>query len=198
MLRQLGLSFEIRVPAIDETLRPGEEPARAAERLARRKAERGVAAGALALGFDTLVVHRGAILGKPSTPAEAVAILGRLAGDRHTVHTGIALAGEGRVESAVEATRVWFREISPEESERYVATGEPLDKAGAYGIQGFGAALVHRIEGDFFNVLGFPVPRFVELLERFGWRYDFGRLSRGAAPEGPGAAERQAPGAAER
>lgn len=185
VLRQLGLPFEVRLPAIDETLHEEEGPAEAAERLARAKAERGVAAGALALGFDTLVEHRGAILGKPATAADAIRMLGRLTGDAHTVHTGIALAGEGRLESAVEATRVWFRTLPEEERERYVGTGEPLDKAGSYGIQGFGAALVHRIEGDFFNVLGFPVPRFLELLERMGWRYDFGRLVRGGSGEAP-------------
>ena len=100
----------------------------------------------------------------------------RLQGDEHAVYTGIALATPGRVEAAVETTRVWFRSLDPRECEEYVATGEPMDKAGAYGIQGYGAAIVERIEGDYFNVMGLPIQRLLELFRRFGWRYAFREL----------------------
>lgn len=100
----------------------------------------------------------------------------RLSGGRHQVYTGIALATADRLESAVERTQVWFRTLEGREIEEYVATGEPLDKAGAYGIQGYGAAVVSSVEGDFFNVMGLPVQRFLELLRRFGWRYAFDSL----------------------
>ncbi|MGD2216729.1 MAG: Maf family protein, partial [Gemmatimonadales bacterium] len=154
----------------------GEEPAEAAQRLARAKAEAARQVGALAIGCDTLVVHRGDILGKPVTRDEAVEMVCRLQGEEHAVYTGVALATPGQVESAVEATRVWFRSLDPRECEEYVATEEPMDKAGAYGIQGFGAAIVERIEGDYFNVMGLPIQRLLELFRRFGWRYAFGRL----------------------
>jgi septum formation protein len=98
------------------------------------------------------------------------------------VFTGIALATHDRIESAVEATRVWFRPLSRRECEEYAATGEPHDKAGAYGIQGFGAAIVERIEGDYFNVMGLPVRRLLELFQRFDLRYAFGELVPLAAP----------------
>lgn len=184
LLEQLGLAFDVRPTDVDERLLAGEGPAVGAERLARAKAGHWTAAGSLALGCDTLVAHRDAVLGKPDSVPGAAAMLQRLSGEEHTVYTGIALASPDRVESAVEATRVWFRQLSPRECSEYAATGEPLDKAGAYGIQGFGAAIVDRIEGDYFNVMGLPIRRLLELLERFGWRYAFGSLERaGRVPE---------------
>ncbi len=173
VLSQLGIAFEVRVPAITETHEAGEGPASVAERLAREKAAARAETGRLAFGFDTLVAHRGEILGKPASPDHAVQMVDRLAGDEHVVFTGIAAATPDRVVSAVEQTRVWFRELTPGEAAAYVATGEPLDKAGAYGIQGAGASLVRRIDGDFFNVMGFPIQRFLDLLDAFGLRYDF-------------------------
>lgn len=178
VLRLLGLPFDVRVPAIDEAAQVGEGPTELAERLARAKASKCAEPGAMAVGFDTLVAHRGAILGKPTSAREASQMVRRLSGDTHDVYTGISIATPSRVESAVETTRVRFREVEGLEREAYVATGEPLDKAGAYGIQGYGAALVEWIEGDYFNVMGFPIQRFQELLRRFGWRYDFGRISK--------------------
>lgn len=160
-----------------EDLLPGEAPSAAAERLAREKAASRTAPGGLALGCDTLVVEGASVLGKPATPEEAAAMLARLGGRSHLVHTGIALAGPDRVESAVETTRVWFRPLTDRECREYVATGEPMDKAGAYGIQAFGSAVVERIEGDYFNVMGLPVQRLLELLSRFGWRYAFGEIA---------------------
>ena len=182
VLRRLGLEFEVRVPAVDESLEAGEPPDAAAERLARLKARSRVEEGALTLGCDTLVVHAGEVLGKPDSPRVAVEMVRRLAGQEHRVYTGIALATPDRVEAAVERTRVWFRSLDPRECEEYVATGEPMDKAGAYGIQGYGAAIVRRIEGDYFNVMGLPIQRFLGLLGRFGWRYAYGRLVRVGAP----------------
>lgn len=176
LLSRLGLEFTVRVADVDESLAPHEDPAAAAKRLARRKARAAVEPGALAIGSDTLVVHRGAILGKPATAEEATQMVCRLQGEEHTVYTGVAVATPGRTESAVEATRVWFRSLPDVECREYVATGEPMDKAGAYGIQGYGAAIVERIEGDYFNVMGLPIQRLLELFQRFGWRYAFGRL----------------------
>jgi septum formation protein len=176
LLEQLGLDFSVRPPSVDERLHEGEGPARAAERLARAKAASQVEAGSLTLGCDTLVAHRGAVLGKPGSIREAAAMLERLSGHAHTVYTGIALATPDRMVSTIEATLVWFRPLSVRECMEYVTTGEPLDKAGSYGIQGFGAAIVDRIEGDYFNVMGLPVRRLLQLLQAHGWRYAFGKL----------------------
>lgn len=177
ILHRLGLEVEVDRPDVDESLEGRESPPAAAERLAREKAAAGARPGALSLGCDTLVVHGGDILGKPDTPERAIAMLGRLSGHEHLVYTGIALAAPGLVESTVESTRVWFRSLSSRELEEYVETGEPMDKAGAYGIQRFGAALVARIDGDYFNVMGLPVQRLLELFRRHGVRYAFGRLA---------------------
>ena len=175
LLQRLGLDYAVRVTDVDESVKPGESPTDAASRLAVLKASAATEPGALSIGCDTLVVHGGEILGKPMGHAEAVEMVCRLQGDEHTVYTGIALATPERTESVVEATRVWFRSLDAKECEEYVATGEPMDKAGAYGIQGFGAAIVERIDGDFFAVMGLSVARLLELFQRFGWRYAFGR-----------------------
>lgn len=173
MLRRLGLPFSVSVPHVDESLLPGEDPAAAAQRLARLKARSCVAEDTLTIGCDTLVVHDGRTLGKPLDATDAVEMLRRLQGREHVVYTGVALAEPDRVESAVESTRVWFRPLDLRECEEYVGTHEPMDKAGAYGIQGYGAAIVERIEGDYFNVMGLPLTRLLELFGRFGWRYAF-------------------------
>jgi septum formation protein len=176
ILSRLGLEFDALPAGVDETILPGETAGCAAERLSRLKAASPAWADALTLGCDTLVEHDGEILGKPASPDEALEMVERLAGGRHQVYTGIALADSSRLESTFERTQVWFRALEAREIEEYVATGEPLDKAGAYGIQGYGAAVVSSVEGDFFNVMGLPVQRFLELLRRFGWRYAFGTL----------------------
>jgi septum formation protein len=176
LLRMLGLSFEVVVPRVDESWREGEPAALYAERLAREKAE-AVAAirpDGLVIACDTIVVLDGEILGKPRDEADAVRMLMRLAGREHRVETGIAVvAPGGRIESSVEGARVRFRPFDRTTAEEYVATGEPLDKAGAYGIQGLGAALVDLIDGDFFAVVGLPVSRMISLLRALGWRYNF-------------------------
>jgi septum formation protein len=181
VLEQLGIEFRV-VPAPDSVETPWnglEPPADFAERLARAKAASVAAAcpEAIVLAADTIVVLEGAVLEKPRDEAHAREMLSRLAGRGHLVHTGAAVTGEGRTASGLECTGVRFRPLDADEIEAYVATGEPLDKAGAYGIQGFGAALVESVYGCYFNVMGFPVNRVLALLERVGWRYAFpGRL----------------------
>ena len=165
VLRNAGFEFEVIPSRVDESPRPSQPPVALAERLAREKAE-DVAArlapanDAVVLGADTVVVgHDGSLLGKPSSPADAVAMLEKLSGRAHDVITGVALvsAGSGRTCIAHERTRVFFRHVAREEIERYVATGEPLDKAGAYAIQGGAGRFVIRIEGCYFNVMGLPL-----------------------------------------
>ena len=125
---------------------------------------------------DTIVAIGSDSLGKPSNPAEAVDMLLRLSGRDHFVYTGLAVRSTARLVSGVERTRVSFRQLARPECEEYVATGEPLDKAGAYGIQGHGAALIERVDGDFYNVVGLPVQLLFSLLSRHGVRYDFAGL----------------------
>lgn len=179
LLAQLGLEAEVMPPDVDETYPEGEEPAAHAERLAREKAE-WVAArveGAWVVGGDTVVVSGGRLLGKPASEDEAVAMLLSLSGREHEVLSAVALAGGGPTVSALGRARVRFRRFGPEVARAYAATGEPMDKAGAYGIQGLGAALVDGIDGDYYTVVGFPIIRFLGLLELRGWRYAFGRLA---------------------
>lgn len=175
----LRLEFEIWPPEISERVVPGETPERRVERLAREKAEavRDRFPRALLVSGDTLVVLDGEILEKPADPDEARSMLLRMSGREHTVLTALAVASpQGGMPTGVTRARVEFRAFDGEAAAAYVATGEPLDKAGSYGIQGAGAALVAGIRGDYDTVLGFPVSLFLELLEATGWRYFFGRL----------------------
>lgn len=175
LLTLVGIRHLVRPADIDESLLPGEAPVPHAERLAREKAHRLAERhpDAVVIAADTIVVLEGAILGKPTDAVDACATLARLSGRTHTVFTAIAVARGGRTESAVEAVEVTFRTLDSAEIAAYVATGEPMDKAGAYGIQGFGATIVERIEGDYFSVMGLGLCRLVELLDRLGLRYDF-------------------------
>jgi septum formation protein len=177
LLEMLGLSFRIVPPAVDETRRPAELPEQYVTRLAREKAATVAARepGAVVLGADTTVVMRAQVFEKPATPEEAVAMLQRLAGRTHQVLTAVAVARDGRLEDALDVTDVTFRRLTDDQIAAYVATGEPLDKAGAYAIQGKGAALVEGIRGDFFGVMGLPLRLALELLERFAVRYRFTR-----------------------
>ncbi|MFW6090039.1 MAG: Maf family protein [Gemmatimonadota bacterium] len=186
ILTALGLSFDMRPPDVDETLHAGEDAAAAARRLAERKAT-AVEAGPdeLVVAADTIVVLDGELLGKPSGPDDAATMLGRLADRSHEVVTGLALRAGAETRSAAARTTVTFRALDRAEIAAYVATGEPLDKAGAYGIQGFGSALVERIEGDFFNVMGLPVPALLALLYDTGFRYLYGKI----VPLGDGRAQ---------
>ena len=185
ILELLGIRHVVRAPRLDECVRPGELPAVAARRLAVEKASAVTAApGETVLAADTVVALGDEVLGKPADVAEAETMIARLAGREHQVFTGLALRRDGRVVSGVERTRVRFRSLAPREPAEYVATGEALDKAGAYGIQGRGAALVERIEGDYFNVVGLPVRLLLSLFDRQGLRYDFAGLA--SRPPGEG------------
>jgi septum formation protein len=149
------------------------------ERLARAKAESVAAreAADLVVAGDTVVAIGGRVLSKPADSDDAVAMLTSLSGRAHEVYTGLALAGAHGTLASVSRATVRFRRFDVAAARAYVATGEPLDKAGAYGIQGRGAALVESIDGDYYCVVGFPVSTFMDLLARAGWRYDFGRLT---------------------
>ncbi|MBI4500706.1 MAG: septum formation protein Maf [Gemmatimonadetes bacterium] len=173
----LGIPHEIDPAEVDETPHEGESAEHLAVRLAREKAS-AVALlhpGQWVLGADTVVVLDQGILGKPASPTEAEAMLGILAGREHRVVTAVALVRDGVAHEARDVTTVRFRSLTPELIRAYVSTGEPLDKAGAYGVQGAGAALVERIEGDFFGVMGLPLRLVVQLLERVGMPYNFTR-----------------------
>ncbi len=179
ILGALGLTFTVRLPDPEETIVPGESPESAVLRLAEQKADSvSVAPSELVLAADTVVVLDGDLLGKPADDREAIEMLMRLSGRSHEVFTGLALRVERRTVSMVTRTEVTFRSFDRVECESYVATGEPLDKAGAYGIQGFGSALVERIHGDFFNVMGLPVATLLRLFDSFGYRYAYGRVVR--------------------
>ncbi len=173
LLELLGLAFEVAPADIDETWRSGEAPAAHAERLAREKAATIARPEALVVGADTIVVIGGEILGKPRDAAEARAMLRRLSGRDHEVFTAVAVAWRGKTASGVHRTAVHVRPLDDETIAAYVATGEPLDKAGAYGIQGYGAVLVERIEGDYFTVMGLGLGLLVDLLGPLGLEYRF-------------------------
>ncbi len=175
LLRSLGLIVEVRPNGYDEDVIPGLSPAQLASQHAREKLAGAVglrgAIDAPVLAADTVVDLDGNPLGKPRDPDEAIAMLQRLSGRDHLVHTAFALAvpeiSEWTEERAT--TRVRFYSLEPGEIAEYVATGEPLDKAGAYGIQGRAAALVEAIDGDFYTVMGLPLARFVRALRRLGF-----------------------------
>jgi septum formation protein len=171
----IGITHEVIPADIDEAYVSGETPLAHAERLARAKANTiaQVAPEAVVIGADTIVVIDDQVLGKPRDEAEAAAMLRQLSGRTHQVFTAVAVARGTRMESIVEIVSVTFRELRNEEIDSYIATREPMDKAGAYGIQGYGATIVQRIEGDFFAVMGLSLVRLVTLLDRHGVAYDF-------------------------
>lgn len=172
LLETLDIPFEIQVSQAEETLNQSLPPEEVASRLALIKAE-SVARGlndALVIGADTIVVLGNQILGKPGSEEEAKEMLKKLSNCRHEVITGLALVDtvNGTTDICHETTSVWFRRLDDEEIDWYIATGEPMDKAGAYGIQGKGAVLVERIEGCYFNVVGLPLTRLYLLLKDKG------------------------------
>jgi septum formation protein len=182
LLNLIGIQHEMRPANIDETMRPREAPRRHAERLAREKAS-AIAVrdpGLIVIGADTVVVTNRKVLGKPVDTADAARMLGMLSGREHTVITAVAVSRGRKLRSAVEEVRVKFRRLRDDEIEAYIATGEPMDKAGAYGIQGFGATIVERIEGDYFAVMGLPLVRLVGLMRDVGVKYRFGELETSA------------------
>jgi nucleoside triphosphate pyrophosphatase len=171
LLTMLGIPFEVRPSHIPEAPKPGEAPVAYAERLAREKALS--VPGDLVLGADTTVLLDGRLLEKPADPADALRMLRALQGATHQVITSVALVSNGTVRQATDITAVTFRPCDDDFLKAYIATGEPMDKAGAYGIQGYGAALVERIEGDFFSVMGLPVRLVLRLLGEAGRPYRF-------------------------
>jgi septum formation protein len=187
LLTLIGIGHEVRPADIDETALPAERPTEHADRLARSKASVIAARfpAALVVGADTIVVVDDEILGKPRDEPEAARMLRRLSGRRHTVHTAVAVARGRAIESGVERVEVTFRPLDDDDIARYIATREPMDKAGAYGIQGYGATIVDRIEGDYFAVMGLALRRMVGLMARLGVRYEFGRLVEVRRPSSP-------------
>lgn len=170
LLASLSLAFSVRPVTIDESPLDGEAPDAYVERLAVAKASAEGAAGELVLAADTVVALDGDLFGKPAGPAEARAMLARLAGRRHEVFTGVALRDPRaeRLERAVARTSVDIAPLSADRIAWYVDTGEPLDKAGAYAIQGLGALFVTHIEGNYTNVVGLPLPAVHDLFTRLG------------------------------
>ncbi|MHC6227200.1 Maf family protein [Pseudomonas sp. X10] len=171
LLAQIGVPFTSVVAPVDETPLPGESAPAYVERLARAKAQAGLAGlarPAVVLGADTAVVLDGRILGKPEGRGHALAMLAELAGREHQVLTAVALTDGQRCLSQCVASEVRLRPISPDEAQRYWATGEPLDKAGGYAIQGLGAIFVTGLQGSYSAVVGLPLSETAELLGQFG------------------------------
>jgi septum formation protein len=179
LLEMHGIPLRVLPSNIPEIRRPVETPMDYVERLAREKALS--VPGGLVLGADTTVVVRDEVLEKPIDAADALRMLRKLQGRTHQVVTSVALVADETIHQATDVTNVVFRRLTDSFLEAYVATGEPMDKAGAYGIQGYGAALVERIDGDFFSVMGLPIRLVLELLERAGHGYRFDGRSGSAA-----------------
>jgi len=179
LLSLVGIPHVVEPADIDESYREGEEAPQHAERLAREKAATVAARhpDAVVIAADTIVLIDGLVLGKPSDDADAERMLAMLGGQTHVVLTAVAVAYHGELRAGVESVRVTFRRLTRERIRAYIATGEPMDKAGSYGIQGYGATLVERIDGDYFAVMGLALSRMVDLLAELGVRYDFGPLS---------------------
>jgi septum formation protein len=178
LLELIGIPHEVRPSNIDETMRSREAPRRHAERLAREKAS-AIATregDVITIAADTIVVVNRQVLGKPRDIEDARRMLSMLSGRQHTVITAVAVARGRKLRSAIEEVKVKFRRLRDEEIDAYIATGEPMDKAGAYGIQGFGATIVECVDGDYFAVMGLPLARLVTLLRDLGVRYRFGQL----------------------
>ena len=175
LLKQAGLTFVVHPAEVDEGRLPGEPPAAFVERVALLKA-RTVSAehpSATVLGADTAVVLGDEVFGKPRDEGDAARMLRALSGRSHAVMTGVALVAAGWTLTRVETTTVWFSQLSPEDIAGYVSSGEPMDKAGAYAIQGLASRFIPRIEGSYTNVVGLPVAAVVEMMK--------------AAPDRPGA-----------
>ena len=171
LLKLLGYPFKITVSGIEENTIEEEAPAQHVMRLSELKARDAGSRyqNGIVIGSDTIVVLDGEILGKPAASEEAVEMLMRLQGRTHTVFTGFALLNveDGRLMSDYESTEVTMRELTENLIKQYIATGEPLDKAGSYGIQGYGSALVTSIKGCYFTVMGLPLAKLMEALNAF-------------------------------
>lgn len=172
LLTQIAVPFLTQIAPIDENALPGESPIAYVERLARGKAQAGLAAladtaDAVVLGADTAVVLDGRILGKPADRDDALATLNALSGRTHQVLTAVALASRERLESRVVTSQVTFRALNQAEIEAYWASGEPQDKAGCYGIQGLAAVFVSQLQGSYSAVVGLPLCETAALLAEF-------------------------------
>jgi septum formation protein len=169
LLKQVSAEFTVADPGPDRAWPRDAEPRHGVRALALDKAQRIAARrpGAVVIGADTIVVARGVRLGKPATSAEARLMLSRLQGRTHEVWSGIAVVSDGERRTSAECTKVRFARMSEDEITAYVASGESLDKAGAYGIQGLAAAFIRGIEGDYFNVVGLPLERLRRVLAEF-------------------------------
>jgi septum formation protein len=176
LLEMLRIPFRVLAPDVDEHVLAGEAPAAYVTRLSRVKAEAVAsrAPGDVILAADTTVVLDGAIFEKPTSPDDAVRMLSLLQGRTHEVMTSVAVMRDSKIAQALDVSRVTFRPADEATLRAYAATGEPLDKAGAYAIQGLGAPLIDRVEGDFFGVMGLPLRLALDLLGRFGRPYRFG------------------------
>ena len=175
ILSSLGICPEIIPADITETIYPGTPPCDTVTALAKEKAEHIAKKypSSLVIAADTMVFKDGALLGKPKDKENAYDMLCMLSGDTHSVFTGIAVSYNGKTAIDAVETKVLFRDLEEKEIENYIASGEPFDKAGAYGIQGLGAILVKEIHGDYFNVVGLPVSRLFELIQNsFGISFD--------------------------
>ena len=178
LLNLIGIAHEVRPANVDESMRPREAPRRHAERLARDKAN-AVAVrdpDLITIAADTIVVINRKVLGKPVDKDDAARMLAMLSGREHTVITAVAVSRGKKLRSAIEEVKVKFRRLREDEIEAYIATGEPMDKAGAYGIQGYGATIVERVEGDYFAVMGLPLVRLIGLMRDVGVVYQFGSI----------------------
>jgi len=178
LLNLIGIAHEVRPANLDESMRPRETPRRHAERLARDKAS-AIAMrdpDLITIAADTIVVINRKVLGKPADKEDAARMLAMLSGREHTVITAVAVSRGKKLRSAIEEVKVKVRRLREDEIEAYIATGEPMDKAGAYGIQGYGATIVERVEGDYFAVMGLPLVRLVGLMRDVGVVYQFGSL----------------------
>ena len=172
LLDRMGIQdFETISPNVDERAFHGLPPEELVRRLSAEKAAAvagKVGEDAVVIAADTVVALEGAVLGKPADELDAFKMLSALSGVRHQVYTGVTVCRGGEKQTAHEVTDVTFRELSEREIEDYISTGEPMDKAGAYGIQGYGALLIQGISGDYYNVMGLPVCRLSGMLSRFG------------------------------
>ncbi|MDO4459961.1 MAG: Maf family protein [Clostridia bacterium] len=166
LMLQAGYEFEVISPEVDETIPEGTSPDKAVEMLSARKAAAIDAGDAVILAADTVVAFDGVILGKPADEEDAVNMLRMLSGRTHNVYTGVSIRCGDNTETVSVSSEVTFYELSEEEISAYVATGEPLDKAGAYGIQGKGGLLVKEIKGDYYNIVGLPIATVSRMINK--------------------------------
>jgi septum formation protein len=174
LLDQLGLEFVVFPSSVDESRYPDEPPSEYVERVARLKCMAVQKPGTLVVAADTTVVHEGSVMGKPTHPEEARSMLRRLQGDTHEVFTGVAvsLAEDGETRSAVDVTRVEMLPMTENEIDQYVASGEPMGKAGAYALQGVGGLFIRSVDGSPFTVIGLPIHLLPRLIASVGVRWN--------------------------